>query len=118
MTAEKKFENQVKRYLESRGAWYIKYWAGAEYTKSGVPDILSCINGNFYGIEIKAPTGKPSMLQLVNLKEIRAAGGIGILLYPKDFDMLKSLVEDSDNAHNMYIKNIKEQEQWIKKLSL
>lgn len=117
MTVEKKFENQVKLYLESKDAWYIKYWAGAEYTKSGIPDILACVYGIFYGIEIKAPNGKPSMLQLVNLKKIREAGGIGLLLYPKDFEKFKSFIDRPDEEHSFYLDNIQEQSKWVEKLS-
>lgn len=51
-----------------------KYWGGAAYTKSGIPDILSCCNGKFLGIEVKAKNGKPSELQLYNLKKIDEAG--------------------------------------------
>ena len=58
MAAEKNFENKIKHHLTEIGAWFIKYWAGAEYTKSGIPDILVCLNGIFLGIEVKAPKGK------------------------------------------------------------
>ena len=86
MAEEKDFENKVKNYLFHIGAWYLKYWAGAEYTKEGIPDILACVDGRFFGIEVKATNGRPKLLQLVKLRKIRKAGGIGILLYPKDFD--------------------------------
>ena len=45
------------------------------------------------GIEVKAPKGKPTALQLHNLKKIDEAGGFGILLYPKDFDSFKFFVK-------------------------
>ena len=93
MAAEKNFENKVKKYLKEQGAWFIKYWGGAAYTKSGIPDILACCNGKFLGIEVKAKNGKPSELQLYNLKKIDEAGGFAILLYPKDFERFKELVQ-------------------------
>lgn len=93
MAAEKNFENKVKKYLEEKGCWYIKYWAGASYTKTGVPDILVCCNGYFLGVELKAPNGKPSPLQIHNLKKIDEAGGFGILLYPNQFELFKSFVD-------------------------
>ena len=86
MAAEKNFENKVKKFLKDKGAWVLKYWGGAAYTKSGIPDLLVCFNGWFLGIELKAPNGRPSDLQLYNLREIEKAGGIGILLYPKDYE--------------------------------
>lgn len=93
MGAEKNFENKVKDFLKENGCWFVKYWGGGEFTKAGIPDILCCCNGWFLGIEIKAPRGRPSALQIHNLKKIDEAGGFGILLYPKDFDTFKSLVD-------------------------
>ena len=40
MAAEKNFENRVKKYLDEYGCWWLKYWGGAAYTKSGIPDLL------------------------------------------------------------------------------
>lgn len=93
MAAEKNFENRVKKYLEEKDCWYIKYWGGAAYTKAGVPDLLVCCNGRFLGVELKAPNGKPSDLQLYNLRKIKEAGGFGCLLYPKHFEQFRELIE-------------------------
>lgn len=71
----------------------LKYWGGAKFTKSGIPDLLVCLNGCFLGIELKAPRGHPDELQIYHLKEIDKAGGFAILLYPKDFEQFKELVE-------------------------
>ena len=93
MAAEKNFENKVKKYLKEQGAWFIKYWGGAAFTKAGIPDLLVCLNGNFLGVELKAEHGRPSAIQLHTLKEIDEAGGLAILLYPKDFERFKELVQ-------------------------
>ena len=93
MGQEKNFENKVKKFLKDSGCYFIKYWAGAEFTKSGVPDILCCCNGRFLGIELKAPTGKPSELQIYNLKKINDSGGFAILLYPKNFEKFKDFIQ-------------------------
>lgn len=97
MTAEKNFENQIKAFLKDQGCWFVKYWSGCgaggkKFTKDGIPDILACVNGQFVGIEVKAPKGKPSELQLWNLKKIDDSGGYGILLYPKDFELFKTFI--------------------------
>ena len=94
MAREKTFENKIKKYLESRGAWFIKYWAGAQYTKSGIPDILACVNGYFVGIEVKAQNGTPSDLQLMNVQKINDAGGFAFVLYPSRFDDFKGFIDD------------------------
>ena len=90
---EKNFENKVKTFLEKQGCWFLKYWGGAAYTKSGIPDILACCRGSFIGVEVKAPHGKPSELQLYNLRKIDESGGYAILLYPDDFATFKTMIE-------------------------
>ena len=47
MAAEKQFENKVKKYLAERNDWYLKYWGGGGFTKSGVPDLIVCDKGLF-----------------------------------------------------------------------
>ena len=93
MAQEKRYENKIKKYLESRGAWFVKYWAGAQYTKSGIPDILACVNGYFVGIEVKAQDGKPSELQLHNVRAINDAGGFAFVLYPSKFAEFKAFID-------------------------
>lgn len=98
MAAEKNFENRVKKFLESEGCWFVKFFANA-YTKSGIPDLLVCCNGYFIGVEIKAPNGKPSPLQKRNIKKIYESGGIGVVLYPDQFDYFKELIRHLQNDY-------------------
>ena len=107
MAKEKLFENKIKTFLHSIGiyaagtpkdkmiveqkGWFFKHWAGP-YSPSGIPDIICCINGKFVGIEVKADNGHPSALQLRNISLIEKANGIGLIIYPKDFEMLKTLL--------------------------
>ena len=92
MPAEKNFENKVKDFLKAQGCWVLKYWGGGQFTKAGIPDLLVCCNGYFLGIELKAPNGHPSDLQLWNIEKIKEAGGIALVLYPKDFEEFKELI--------------------------
>ena len=91
IAAEKQFEAKIKKFLKDNNAWFVKYFANG-YTKVGVPDILACVDGYFLGIEVKASNGKPSPLQIHNLKKIDDAGGFAVLLYPDQFDLFKDLV--------------------------
>lgn len=92
MAAEKQFENKIKTYLDELGAWHVKFFANA-FTKAGIPDILCCLHGEFIAIEVKAANGKPSELQLYNLRKIHEAGGIALLVYPKDWERLKNMLK-------------------------
>ena len=103
MAAEKNFENRLKKFLEAENCWFVKFFANA-YTKSGIPDILCCCNGYFVAVEVKAPNGKPSELQKWNIKKISEASGIGIVLYPDQFDDFKDLIHS--------LKDGKEMEAW------
>ena len=116
MKEEKSLDNKVLDHLDNIGAWGIKYWAGAKFTKKGIPDILACIYGIFYGIEDKSSGGRPTMLQLKNLEWIREAGGYGILLYPNDFENFVKFVEDPHEMFNWYMSNIELQNKWKEKL--
>lgn len=100
IAAEKQFENKIKKFLDSiPSIWHYKNWSGP-YSKSGIPDIIACVNGKFVGIEVKAPNGRASELQKRNIRLIRECGGLGYILYPKDFKSFKKdmreLTEGSD----------------------
>ena len=93
MAQEKNFENKIKSYLKSIGAYFIKTH-GDRFSKVGTPDIIACVNGYFVAVEVKAENGKPSDLQLYHLEQIRKAGGYSFLLYPKDFEDFKNYCEN------------------------
>lgn len=116
MAAEKRFEDRVKSFLTEQGAWFLKYWGGGHFTKSGVPDLLVCSFGQFIGIELKADNGEPTMLQLKTLERIRKAGGWSILLYPGDFTGFRKWYVAKIKAKAWYLENIELQEKWIQKL--
>lgn len=111
MAAEKTFENKVKTFLKNNNCYHFKYWGGGQFTKAGIPDIICCCNGKFLGIEIKAMNGKPSSLQVHNLKLIDSINGYGVLLYPDQFDMFKKFIscmnEDDWTSANYYYQIMK-----------
>ena len=94
---EKNFENKIKKFLKDQDCYFIKYWGGGQFTKSGVPDLLICCNGYFVAIEVKAENGKPSELQLYHQKKIKESGGKAYILYPKDFEQFKKDIESEVN---------------------
>lgn len=90
---EKQFENQVKKFLKDNDIWYFKVWGGG-FQKSGVPDLICCVNGHFVAIEVKGPNGKPSELQKYNIRKINESNGIGLILYPNQFEEFKELITE------------------------
>lgn len=91
MISEKSFENKIKKFLKDEGCWFLKTWGGG-YQRSGIPDLLICCNGYFLGVELKASNGKASELQLWNIEKIKESKGVGLILYPKDFEIFKDLI--------------------------
>jgi Holliday junction resolvase len=79
MTPEAKVKRKVVAQLKELGAYYF-YPVTGGYGRSGVPDVIGCYKGLFFGIECKAGKNKPTPLQQKNLEEIRAAGGLDMIV--------------------------------------
>ena len=95
MTPEKKVKNAVVKVLKEMGCYYF-YPVTGGYGGSGVPDIVGCYYGKFFGIECKAGKNKPTALQLKNLQEIMECGGTAVVVnedsvqYVRDYLLGKS----------------------------
>ena len=80
MTPEVRVKTVIKKYLTSIGAYFFSPIGGA-FSAHGVPDLVGCWRGLFFGIEVKAP-GKlknTTENQRAHLDAIRAADGISIV---------------------------------------
>ena len=60
--------------------------------KSGVPDIVGCYEGRFFGIECKAGKGKVTALQQKNLNEIDANKGIALVVNESNMRNVSDLI--------------------------
>lgn len=72
---EKAIENEIKEYITSLGGLCYKIHGGDIYQETGIPDLLCCWGGLFFGIEVKDPQGKPSAIQLAQGARIKKAQG-------------------------------------------
>jgi hypothetical protein len=72
---EKRIENEIKQYITSLGGLCYKIHGGDLYQETGIPDLLCCWGGLFFGIEVKDPGGKPSAIQLAQGARIKKAKG-------------------------------------------
>jgi|TARA_R110000744_G_scaffold347208_1_gene452734 Holliday junction resolvase len=79
MTPEAKVKNKAVKQLKEMGAYYF-YPATAGFGKSGVPDIVACYKGLFFGIECKAGKNKATALQEQNLRAIHKAKGCDMVI--------------------------------------
>ena len=87
ITPEAKVKKKVVEQLKKLGAYYF-YPMTHGYGKSGVPDIVGCYNGKFFGIECKAKGNKPTPLQQKNLHDIMKSGGIAMVVDEKNIDQV------------------------------
>tara|TARA_R110000751_G_scaffold225765_2_gene327701 strand:- start:23 stop:415 length:393 start_codon:yes stop_codon:yes gene_type:complete len=84
-TPEATVKKKVTAILKSLGCYYF-YPVTGGYGSSGVPDIVGCHNGKFFGIECKAGKGKTTKLQDKNLRDIIAAGGTAVVVNEDNID--------------------------------
>ena len=90
-TPEKKIKDKVKQALEDLDVYYtMPFTAG--YGNSGVPDFLCCIEGRFFGIECKAGKNTTTALQDKHLNDIKAAGGVSLVIDESNVDNVKALI--------------------------
>jgi len=78
---ESYFKSKIKKLLKAMGFWV---YSPRDIIRSGIPDLICCRTGMFFGIEIKKETAKMKYnitpLQELNLKAINDRGGYSIVL--------------------------------------
>ena len=91
-TPEKKVKETVARLLKEAGAYYF-FPATGGYGRRGVPDIVGCLDGNFFGIECKAGKNTTTALQELELEKIRESGGRAIVINEERIELLRELLD-------------------------
>ena len=87
VTPEGKVKKKVVDILKAAGAYYF-FPATGGFGRSGVPDIVVCLKGQFIGIECKAGSNKPTALQENELKKIQDAGGNAFVVNEESLNAL------------------------------
>ena len=91
MTPEKKVKQKVAKQLKEMGAYFF-YPATGGYGRSGVPDIVGCYDGKFFGIECKAGKNKLTALQERELVLITRAAGVAVVVNEENVGEIRELV--------------------------
>lgn len=73
-TPEGKVKAKIKAVLKKHNVYYFMPM-GFQFGRSGIPDFVCCHKGQFLAIEAKAPGGKVSALQRVEIDNINRHGG-------------------------------------------
>lgn len=78
LTPEGRVKKKLRAVLDEIGAYYFMPATGG-YGRSGVPDVVGCIQGKFFAIECKAKGGRVTALQQRELDRITVAGGVSFI---------------------------------------
>lgn len=121
MAEEKSFENLVKQFFinnhiypagcpvqkqeRPKNGWFFKVWGGG-FQKSGIPDIVMNVCGDFVAVELKAQSGHPSDIQKHNVKQIRESCGQACFLYPSGFEAFKRDICELIDTGDVILKEV------------
>jgi Holliday junction resolvase len=88
---EKDFQKQVLKLIRTGydGVWAYK---ASDKLISGVPDIIGCVGGRMFAIELKVGKNKPTELQNYTIGKMRESGANVIVAY--DLDTVKRFMEE------------------------
>lgn len=112
MTPEAKVKKKVVNLLDLWGAYYF-YPVTGGYGRSGVPDIVACINGDFIAIECKAGNNKPTDLQKQNLELIGLAGGWPWTINENEIEEFKTWLTTRYGKHDRWDDALKAAQNWF-----
>lgn len=92
---EKDITNKILKYLKTQDKCYCFKEHGGSYGSAGIPDIICCYHGRFVAFEVKTEKGKTTKLQDVNIRNIREACGVALVVRSLDEvkDALKELIK-------------------------
>lgn len=72
--------------------WFFKT---NERNVAGIPDIIGCFRGGFFGLERKTLEGRATPLQLHTLGLIEKAGGVGMISTPANNDEVLARIREN-----------------------
>ena len=83
----------IMKYLKTVPGCFCWKEHGGMYGTAGIPDIIACIGGHFFGFEVKTDSGKPTKLQEATIRKILAAGGTALVV--RSVDEVRTVVNGS-----------------------
>lgn len=74
----------ILRYLKALPGCFAWKEHGGMYGTAGIPDVICCFGGRFYGFEVKTNVGRSTDLQKATIRKIQAAGGTALIVRSVD----------------------------------
>ena len=93
---EKTLIQNIRKYLQTLPECFFWKEHGGQYGTAGIPDIIVCYKGRFYGLEAKVGTNKPTRLQESTIAAIRKAGGAAGVV--RSVDDVKKLLQGEEET--------------------
>lgn len=81
---ETEIVRSIQRFLKTVPRCFCWKEHGGMYGTAGIPDIICCYRGRFYGFEVKTETGRPTELQKATIRKINRAGGTAAIVRSVD----------------------------------
>lgn len=77
---ESNLKDRIKKKLrcEIGGKWTKIH--GGPYQESGLPDLIGCVNGFYFGLEVKIPGETPTKIQEAQLQDIQDNQGVAAVV--------------------------------------
>ena len=92
-TPEAKVKAAVVKILKDHGVYYF-FAATHGYGRSGIPDIVCCVQGKFFAIECKAGGNKPTALQRKEIIDIQRAKGIALVVNETNVEDVRVIIKE------------------------
>lgn len=83
---ETRLRGKIVKAIEAEFEYvYVKHPHGSMYS-SGLPDLIGCLEGTFFALEVKTPENKKgaTKLQQLHLDNIENAGGVAAVVRSVD----------------------------------
>ena len=83
----------IRKYLATLPECFFWKEHGGQYGTAGIPDIIVCYKGRFYGLEAKVGKNQPTRLQAATIEQIRHAGGVAAVV--RSVDEVKEIMNNA-----------------------
>jgi hypothetical protein len=95
MTPEAKVKAAVVKLLKQYNVYYFSPNTHG-YGRSGVPDIICCLNGGkFLAIECKAGKNQPTALQEREIRQIQLRRGLAMVVREDSIPLVEQVIKEN-----------------------
>jgi hypothetical protein len=100
-TPEARMKGRVNEVFKAYGVRWVDI-IGSQYATNGISDKLTCVQGRFFAVEVKAGDNMPTALQIKYLREVHDDGGVALVINEKNISYLGLCLEFPKTARSNY----------------